>query len=97
MTKIRINEKYHIEVDRFNYTLVETIKYVNKKGEADERDNQLGFYPSLESALVALSRLMTIRERETYLLDEYIIQSIECSKTIRNSLKLNVKDLEELK
>lgn len=97
MTKIKINEKYHIEVDRFNYTLVETIKYVNKKGEADERDNQIGFYPSLESALVALSRLMTIRERETYSLDEYITQSIECSKTIRNSLKLNVKDLEELK
>ncbi|WP_373804816.1 hypothetical protein [Jeotgalibaca porci] len=97
MTKIKINEKYHIEVDRYNYTLVETIKYVNKKGEDDERDNPLGFYPSLESALVALSRLMTIRERETYSLDEYITQSIESSKTIRNSLKLKVKDLEELK
>lgn len=97
MTKIKINEKYHIEVDRYNYTLVETIKYVNKKGEADERDNPLGYYPALESALVALSHLMTVRERETYSLDEYITQSIECSKTIRNSLKLNVKDLEELK
>lgn len=97
MTIIKINEKYHIEVDRYNYTLVETIKYVNKKGEADERDNPLGYYPALESALIALSHLMTIRERETYSLDEYITQSIECSKTIRNSLKLNVKDLEELK
>lgn len=97
MTKIKINEKYHIEVDRYNYTLVETIKYVNKKGEADERDNPLGYYPALESALIALSHLMTIRERETCSLDEYITQSIECSKTIRNSLKLNVKDLEELK
>ena len=97
MTTIIINEKYHIEVDRYNYTLVETIKYVNKKGKDDERDNPLGYYPSLENALVALSRLMTVREREIYLLDEYITQSIECSKTIRNSLKLNVKDLEELK
>lgn len=97
MTEIKINEKYHIEVDRYNYTLVETIKYVNKKGEADERDNPLGYYPALENALIALSHLITIRERETYSLDEYITQSIECSKTIRNSLKLNVKDLEELK
>lgn len=97
MTKIKMNEKYHIEVDRYNYTLVETIKYVNKKGEDDERDNPLGYYPALENALIALSHLMTIRERETYSLDEYITQSIECSKTIRNSLKLNVKDLEELK
>lgn len=76
MTKIKINEKYHIEVDRYNYTLVETIKYVNKKGEDDERDNPLGYYPALESALIALSHLMTIRERETYSLDEYITQSI---------------------
>ncbi|MGH2116597.1 hypothetical protein [Aerococcus sp. L_32] len=97
MTKIKINEKYHIEVDRYNYTLVETIKYVNKKGEDDERDNPLGYYPALENALIALSHLMTIRELETYSIDEYITQSIECSKTIRNSLKLNVKDLEELK
>lgn len=97
MTKIRINEKYHIEVDRYNYTLVETIKYVNKKGEDDERENPLGYYPALENALIALSHLMTIRERETYSIDEYITQSIECSKTIRNILKLNVKDLEELK
>lgn len=97
MTKIKINEKYHIEVDRYNYTLVETIKYVNKKGEDDERDNPLGYYPALESALISLSHLMTIRERETYSLDEYINQSIESSKTIRNSLKLKVKDLEELK
>lgn len=97
MTKIKINEKYHIEVDRYNYTLVETIKYVNKKGKDDERDNPLGYYPTLQSALVALSHLMTIRERETYSLDEYINQSIESSKTIRNSLKLKVKDLEESK
>jgi len=97
MTKIKINEKYHIEVDRYNYTLVETIKYVNKKGEADERDNPLGYYPALQNALVALSHLMAVEEREAYSISEYISQSIESSKTIRNSLKLKVKDLEELK
>lgn len=97
MTTIIINEKYKIEVDQHNYTLIEVVKYTNKKDENAERDKVFGYYPTLQNALVALSHLMTVDERETYSIDEYINQSIESSKTIRNSLKLKVKDLEESK
>ncbi|MFW3361533.1 hypothetical protein ACN2A0_02540 [Aerococcus viridans] len=96
MTTIIINEKHKIEVDQYNYTLIEVVKYTNKKGENTKRDKVLGYYPTLQNALAALSHLMTVEERETYSLDEYITQSIESSKTIRNSLKLKVKDLEEI-
>lgn len=95
MTTIIINEKYKIEVDQYNYTLIEIVKFTNKKGEKAERDKVRGYHPTLQNALVALSHLMTVGERETYSIDEYIAQSIESSKTIRNSLKLKVKDLEE--
>lgn len=95
MTTIIINEKYKIEVDQYNYTLIEVVKYTNKKGENAKRDKVLGYYPTLQNALVTLSLLMTVEEQEAYSLDEYISQSIEISKTIRNSLKLKVKDLEE--
>lgn len=95
MTTIIINEKHKIEVEQYNYTLIEVVKYTSKKGENAKRDKVLGYYPTLQNALVALSRLMTVDERETYSISEYIAQSIESSKTIRNSLKLKVKDLEE--
>lgn len=94
MTTIMISEKYKIEVDQYNYTLMEIIPYTNKKGEDKTRDKLWGYYPTLQNALVALSYLMTVEEQETYTLSEYIDQSIESSKTVRNSLRLKVKELE---
>lgn len=97
MTTIIINEKYKIEVDQYNFTALVRVYGKDKKGNAVERGKLIGHYTTLDRALVAISHLMTVDERETYSISEYIAQSIESSKTIRNSLKLKVKDLEEIK
>lgn len=95
MTTITITDKYKIEVDQYNYTLMEIIPYTSKNGEDKERDKLCGYYPTLQNALVALSHLMTVEEQETYTLSEYITQSIESSKTVRNSLELKVEEVEK--
>ena len=73
--KIQINDKYHIDVDAYNHTLIET--YVSKKKESDEeveRTRSLGSFRSVETTLVRLSRYIIAQRGETLNLNEYLTE-----------------------
>lgn len=71
--KITINDKYHIAVDTYNHTLIET--YKSKKNDSEEmveRTRPLGYFPSIEKALVFLARYEVVQSEETLSLKEYL-------------------------
>ena len=67
---ITIDDKYLIDVDKFNYTLLE------RTGRKDKHGNEIfkihGHHSTLEYALQALARLRVVSENETLTLNGYI-------------------------
>ena len=86
--KIIINDKYHIAVDTYNHTLIET--YKSKKNDSEEmveRTRTLGYFSSIEKALVFLARYTVAQQDETLVLKEYIDRLYEAQKRADKSCK----------
>ena len=66
--KIRINDKYHIDVDERNYTLKETRE--TKDGKPYEKS--IGYYGSVRQALEAYNRNNLAQADEELTIAEYI-------------------------
>lgn len=73
--KVQINDQYHVAIDNYNHTLVET--YFGTKqdsGETTERTRPLGYFGSIEQALVFLARYMVVKGHEELSLNEYLTE-----------------------
>ena len=68
-TTIKIDNRYHVEVDSYNYTL---IRHDPATSERKEHDMVIGYYPSLHHALIALKREKLATELGEVTIDEYI-------------------------
>nr|WP_321314964.1 hypothetical protein [uncultured Ligilactobacillus sp.] len=65
-TTIRINDTYRVEVDSYNYTLIQHVP------ETKTHDVVIGYYPSLHHALIGLKREKVATELNELTIDEYI-------------------------
>ena len=67
--EIKIDDKYFIRVDERNYTLMEI--YISEKDDT-ERKRVHGYFSSVESALVYLSRLKVVSSDSKMTIGKYI-------------------------
>ena len=65
-TTIRIDDTYRVEVDSYNYTLIQHVP------ETKTHDVVIGYYPSLHHALIGLKREKVATELNELTIDEYI-------------------------
>lgn len=68
-TTIKIDNRYRIKVDSYNYTL---IRHDSATSERKERDVVIGYYPSLHHALTGLKREKVATELDELTIDDYI-------------------------
>ena len=70
---ITINDKYRIDIDRYNYTLQEKSKSKNKKtNEITEKWVDIGYYMNLEECLKGAWRKHKRTMSKEYNLEEYL-------------------------
>lgn len=65
-TTIRIDDTYRVEVDSYNYTLIQHAP------ETKTHDVVIGYYPSLHHALIGLKREKVATELDELTIDDYI-------------------------
>lgn len=72
-TKIKINDKYFVEIDDYNYILNKYTEVTNKKtGEVSVKPLVQGYYPSLNLALEHLKRMEISDIQSELSLDNYL-------------------------
>lgn len=79
-TEIRINDKYHVVVDQYNYVLM-------KKAESPKThklvDSVVGYFPDMEHCLKAIRRTELTDCLETLTLESYLTKLAHLEKTIK--------------
>lgn len=72
-TKIKITDKYFVEIDDYNYILNKYTEVTNKKtGEVSVKPIVQGYYPNLNLALESLKRSEISDIQSELSLDDYL-------------------------
>lgn len=93
--KIKIDDRFHVDIDDRNYTLVETYMGKDKDDNEKERTRVHGHFTKLEHAI---ERIIVIKDAEneiTVQLEEYIQIVKGYAHELLNSVKEIARELEE--
>ena len=69
---IEINDQYFIKADKYNLTLIHVYEIEDEFGQAKEKQKVLGYFRTIEQALVFLARQQLLEEHETLTLKDYV-------------------------
>lgn len=82
---IIIDDKYLIEVDKWNYTLLE------RTGKFDKKENEVfkthGYFQSVESALIHLAKIQVVSSNDKLKIAEYIRELKDTTQQLVNACK----------
>lgn len=82
---IIIDDRYLIEVDKWNYTLLE------RTGKLDKNENEVfkphGHFGSVESALIHLAKIQVLSSNDKLTVAEYIRELKDTAEQLVNACK----------
>lgn len=90
---IKINKKWYIDADKYGYILIKKVKATSKKtGEEYIADRQVGFHPTVSSALNQFIRLQhrKLTEETDMTLKEAIDKFKEIESIVFKSTNSNI-------
>lgn len=93
--KIKIDDRFHIDIDDRNYTLVETYMGKDKDDNPKEQMTVHGYFTTLASAIEQIIRIKDVENNNTVELEEYIQIVNNHVREIRNSVQEIARELEE--
>lgn len=93
--KIKIDDRFHIDIDDRNYTLVETYMGKDKDDNPKEQTTKIAYFTTLASAINRIIRIKDAENKDTVELEEYIKIVDNHVHELRNSVKEIARELEE--
>ena len=94
--KIKIDDRFHIDIDDRNYALVETYMGKDKNENPKERTMVHGYFVKLEYALERIMRINEAESKETLSMAKYIKEMIKLDYELTQALKEHAKVIREL-
>jgi hypothetical protein len=93
--KIKIDDRFRIDIDDRNYTLVETYIGKDKDGNEKEQTRVYGHFVKLESVIERIIVIKDAENENTVQLEEYIKMVRNYAHELRNSVREIARELEE--
>lgn len=85
--KINLIDTYFIETDSYNYILRQHHTTTDEAGNTFQRVRDLGYYPTVDSALKGFVRQESLRSEDELTVNEYITRTERLVEQIEVKLK----------
>ena len=95
--KIKIDDRFHVDIDDRNYTLVETYMGKDKDENPKEQMTVHGYFTKPEYALERIMRIKEAESEETLSIAKYIKEMIKLDYELTQALREHAKVIRDLK